>query len=156
MQILNYRRFPTVVWEDGCFLFTHFFSRNWKVEMDSITGCSTLCLSLICSLSKVYTGTGHEGPGREQTYSCTLSLTSTLHRGGWPTPHRDRFTSGKDPVHMVPGGGVGPTVWTGAENLASTPGFDPRTVQVVASHCTDWAVIWYDIFNCSWVATRWQ
>jgi len=28
-------------------------------------------------------------------------------------------------------------VWTGAENLAPTLGFDPRTVQPVVSRCTD-------------------
>jgi hypothetical protein len=31
-------------------------------------------------------------------------------------------------------------VWTGAENLAPPPGFDPRTVQPVASSYTDWAI----------------
>jgi len=44
--------------------------------------------------------------------------------------------------HRVPhciGGWVGPgPVWTGAENLAPT-GFDPQTVQPVASRYTDWA-----------------
>jgi hypothetical protein len=30
-------------------------------------------------------------------------------------------------------------VWTGAENLVP-PGFDPRTVQPVASRYTDWAI----------------
>jgi hypothetical protein len=31
-------------------------------------------------------------------------------------------------------------VWTGAENLALPPGFDPRTVQPVASRYTDCAI----------------
>ena len=31
-------------------------------------------------------------------------------------------------------------VWTGAENLALPPGFDPRTVQHIASRYTDWAI----------------
>jgi len=36
------------------------------------------------------------------------------------------------------GGGVGPRpVWTGAENLDPPPGFDPRTVQPLASRYTD-------------------
>ena len=30
-------------------------------------------------------------------------------------------------------------VWTGAENLAHPPGFDPRTVQPVGSRYTDYA-----------------
>ena len=40
-------------------------------------------------------------------------------------------------THCI-GGSVGPRgVWTGAENLAPTPGFDPRNVQPVASRYTD-------------------
>jgi len=46
-------------------------------------------------------------------------------------------TPGKDPVPSVQGAGCAPEpVWTGAENLAP-PGFDPRTVQPVASSYTD-------------------
>ena len=63
-------------------------------------------------------------------------------RRGWGvsvTP-RPYFTPGKDSVPIVqeavwvPG-----PVWTGAENLAAPPGFDPRTVQPVASRYTDYA-----------------
>ena len=49
------------------------------------------------------------------------------------------FTPKKDPVPIVqeaewaPGPG-----WIGAENLAP-PGFDPRTIQLVGSHYTDYA-----------------
>ena len=48
---------------------------------------------------------------------------------------------GKDPVPIVQEAGwaSGP-VWTGAENLAPPPGFDPRPVQSVASRYTDWAI----------------
>ena len=52
----------------------------------------------------------------------------------WPP-----FTPGKDPVAIVQDAGWAPgPFWTGAENLAS-PGFDPRTVQPVASRYTDYA-----------------
>ena len=46
---------------------------------------------------------------------------------------------GKDPVLIVQEAGLaaGP-VWTGQENLAPPPGFDPRTVQPVASRNADW------------------
>jgi hypothetical protein len=52
----------------------------------------------------------------------------------WPL-----FTPGKDLVPIVQEAGWAPgPVWTGAENL--TPlGFDPRTVQPVASRYTDYA-----------------
>jgi len=43
------------------------------------------------------------------------------------------FTPGKDPVPIVQVAGWAPRpIWTGRENLAPTPGFDPRTVQPVA------------------------
>jgi len=52
---------------------------------------------------------------------------------------RPLFTPGKDPVPIVQKAGWAPgPVWTGAENLAP-PGFDPRTVQPVASRYTDYA-----------------
>ena len=54
-------------------------------------------------------------------YSSTLSLTSALDGGGWPTPRPDRFTPGNDPVPIVQEAGWAPgAVWTSAENLAST------------------------------------
>ena len=50
---------------------------------------------------------------------------------------RPLFTPGKDPVPIVQEAGLAPgPVWTGAENLASHWGFDPRTVQPVASRYT--------------------
>ena len=72
-------------------------------------------------------------------YSSTLSLTSALDESGRSTPRPGRFTPGKDPVPIVQEAGraSGP-VWTGAENLAP-PGFDPWTVQPVASCYTDYA-----------------
>jgi hypothetical protein len=52
---------------------------------------------------------------------------------------RPLFTPGKNPVPIVQEGGWAPgPVWTGAENLAPS-GFDPRTVQHVASSYNDYA-----------------
>ena len=43
------------------------------------------------------------------------------------------FTPGKDPVPIVQEAVCAPVpVWTGAENLAPPPGFDPPTVQPVS------------------------
>ena len=85
---------------------------------------------------KVHPRTGHGDPEGEQICSFTLPSTSAPD-GGWSTPRPGRFTPGKDPVPIVweTGWAPGP-VWTGAENLAS-PGFNPRTVQSVASRYTD-------------------
>ena len=49
----------------------------------------------------VHPRTGHESPERENRYSSSLSLTSSLDAGGWSKPRPDRFTPGKDPVHIV-------------------------------------------------------
>jgi len=47
--------------------------------------------------------------------------------GGWSAPRPGRFTPGKDPAPIVQEAGWAPgPVWTGAENLAPSPGFDPR------------------------------
>jgi hypothetical protein len=50
------------------------------------------------------------------------------------------FTPGEDPVPNVQEARWAPEpVWIGAENLAP-PGFDPRTLQPVASRFTDYAI----------------
>ena len=58
---------------------------------------------------------------------------------GWGVSVNPRsiFTPGKDPVPITQEAGWAPgPVWTGAENLIP-PGFDPRTLQPVASRYTD-------------------
>jgi len=63
-------------------------------------------------------------------------------RRGWGvsvTP-RPPFTPRKDPVPIVQEDGWAPgPVWTGAKKSRPPPGFDPRTVQPVASRYTDYA-----------------
>jgi rRNA maturation protein Nop10 len=69
-------------------------------------------------------------------YSCTLLLTSALDGGEWSTPCPGRFTPRERPGTHSTGGWAG--LWTGAEKLLPhPPGFDPRTVQPVASRYTD-------------------
>jgi hypothetical protein len=51
------------------------------------------------------------------------------------------LTPGEDPVPIVQEAGWAPgPIWAGAENLA-LPGFDPRTVQPLASRYTDYAML---------------
>jgi len=71
-------------------------------------------------------------------YSSTLPSTSVLDGGGWSTSRPGRFTPGKDtmPIVWEAGWALGP-LRTGAENLVPPPGFDSRTVQPVASRCTE-------------------
>ena len=62
---------------------------------------------------------------------------------GWvvnATP-RPLYRRGREPVPIVQEVGWEPgPVWKGAKNLASPPGFDPGTVQPVASRYTEWAI----------------
>ena len=63
-------------------------------------------------------------------------------RRGWgvSVTAQPLFTPRKDLVPIVQEAGWAPgPVWTGAENLARS-GFDPRTIQPVASHYSDWAI----------------
>ena len=77
-------------------------------------------------------------------------------------PRPGRFTPWKDQVFIVQEAGWVPgPVWTGAENLSPTQGFDPRTVKPVASRYTDWAIAaWEEVISldyirlvfCSWIS----
>ena len=88
----------------------------------------------------MHTRTGHEGPEEQYRCSSTLSLTSAL--DGWmvnatPRPLHPRERPG---THCV-GGWVGLTAgMDGCGKSSPPPGFDPLTVQPVASRYTDWAI----------------
>jgi len=47
---------------------------------------------------------------------------------------------GNSPGTHRTGGWVGPRAGLDGRKISSTPGFDPRTVQPVASHYTDWTI----------------
>jgi rRNA maturation protein Nop10 len=110
---------------------------SWESLCRYITNLNSI-LSLKVKVSKCtfYPRTGHEGPGGECMYSSTLSLTSALDGGVWSTPHPGRFTPEKRPgTHLQeldeiqgPSGRV--------RNVSPPPGFDPRTVQSVATSTT--------------------
>jgi len=91
---------------------------------------------------KIQSRTGHEGPNGEQRYSSTLYLTSAIDGVGWSNPRPGRFTPGKDtrcPFYRRLGGPQGRS--GRVRKISHTPGFDPRTVQPVVSHYTDWATL---------------
>jgi hypothetical protein len=60
--------------------------------------------------------------------------------GGWSTPRPGRLTPRKDPVPINRrlGGPQGRSGWV--RKISPPPGFDPRTVQPVASRYTDCAI----------------
>ena len=91
---------------------------------------------------KVHPITGLEGPKEEKSYSYTLSLTSAQDGGGWSAPRPDRFIPGKEnryPLYRRLGG---PQDRSGRLQKVSPPptGFDPRTVMLVASRYTNYAI----------------
>ena len=62
-------------------------------------------------------------------------------KGSASRPSRS-LPPGKDPVPIVQQAGWAPgPVWTGAENLTPPPGFDPWTIQPLASRYTDYATL---------------
>jgi hypothetical protein len=104
--------------------------------------CSDSLLTLLKGITgKVHSRTGHEDRETGSTYSSNLSLTSALDRGVWSTPLPGRSTSEKEkwhPLYRRLGGHKGRSGWVRV--ISPPPGFEPRTVQPVASRYTDCAI----------------
>jgi hypothetical protein len=107
-----------------------------SVSMVTGTYCITTGKGKGKGKGKLHARTGYEGPKGEQRYSPTLSLTSALDVGGQRhapanlPPRKNRYPlcrslSGPD--------GHSGCVW----KISPTPGFDPQTVQPLASRYTD-------------------
>jgi hypothetical protein len=74
-------------------------------------------------------------------------VTSALVEDGWSASRPGSFTPGKDLVPIVQEAGWAPG-WSGrVRKISLPPGFDPRTVQPMASRYTDWAIPTASIFN---------
>ena len=84
--------------------------------------------------------TGHEGLEGEQMYSYILPSTSAIDEGGWSTPRPAALPPGKTryPLYRRLGRPRGRS--GRVRKIWPTPGFDPQTVQPVASRYTDWAI----------------
>ena len=101
---------------------------------------------------KDHPGTGHEGPIWEKRYRSTLSSTSALGESGWSTQRLCRFNPRKDTGYLWYRRLGGPQGRPGRVRKTSPlPGFDPRTVQPVASRHTDYAILtpvssWRDVY----------
>ena len=90
---------------------------------------------------KVQHRTGHEGPEEKKRHSSTLSLISALDGGGWSTPRPGRFTPGKESRCSLYRRLGGPRGRSGRmQKISPQPGFDPRTVQPIASRYTNCAI----------------
>jgi len=84
----------------------------------------------------IHSRTGHEGPEGKQRYSSTLSLTSALDGGVCSTPCSGHFTLGntRDSFYRMLGRSQGRS--GRVRKILPPPGFNPRTVQPVASSYT--------------------
>jgi hypothetical protein len=88
----------------------------------------------------VHAITGHECPEGEYRYSSTLSLTSTLDGVDGQRHVAAALPPGKTQYSLYRRLG-GPQGRSGqVRKISLSPGFDPRTVQPVASCCTDCAI----------------
>jgi hypothetical protein len=74
---------------------------------------------------------------KAQRCGSTLSLTSALDQGGWLKPRPYRFIPGKETRYPLYRRLGGPQGLSGQVRKNSPLGFDPRTVQIVASRYTD-------------------
>jgi len=84
--------------------------------------------------SRVHPRTGYEDPNVEYSHCSTPSLTSVLDGGGWSTARPGRSATRKAtryPCYRKLSGRLDRYVRD--RNIASRPGFDPRTFQPVAS-----------------------
>ena len=90
--------------------------------------------------SKVRPKTGHEDPEGEQRYSSTRSLTSALDEVSVQCDAPAALPSGmtRNPLHRRLGGSQGCS--GRVRKMSPPPGFDPRTVQPVASRCAVYAL----------------
>ena len=116
--------------------------RSTKCEefLDRLSSSSQARRSLLHGVSKGHPITGHEGPEVEERYSFTLPSTSALDGVGGQRHAPAALPPGKTryPLYRRLGGTQGRSGWV--RKISPQPGFDPRTVQPVASGYTDCAI----------------
>jgi hypothetical protein len=79
-------------------------------------------------------------------YNTTISLTSALDGGRWPTPGPGRFTPEKETRYPLYRRLIGPKGQFGrAQKRLPLSGFDPRTLQAVAILYIDCAIPTHDV-----------
>ena len=112
----------------------------WRT-VSRLANCSysATCDMHITDIGKGHPITDHEGPEGEQMYSSTLSLTSALDVGGQRhapaalPPRKTRYQ-----LYRRLDGGESRS--RQVLKISPPSGFDPRTVEPIASRYTDWAI----------------
>ena len=96
---------------------------------------------LLCCGVKLHPTTCHEGTGKGQMHSSTLSLTSVLNGCPSLTPPPGCFTAGKRTRFSLQRRLGKPRDWSGRlSQISPPPDFEPRTVEPVASCYSDYAI----------------
>jgi hypothetical protein len=114
----------------------HLSFRSLEVSLQALSEWVKVKVTLVQALRLCTGRTTHR---RSRGIALPFLDYGTTRGWGVSVTCRPLFTAGKDPVPIVQEAGWAPgLVWTGAENLAP-PGFDPWTVQTVASRYTDYA-----------------
>jgi len=124
----------------------YFFFQEASISCGNNNVVLQLVTCLFCEKSeqlasyKVHPRTGHEGPEGEQMYSSTLPSTSAPDGVGGQRHAPAALPPGKSRYPLYRGLG-GPQGRSGrVRKILPPPGFDPRTVQPLASRYTDWAI----------------
>jgi len=130
LPLIRTPRLPVVDWTDTPRRFKWTRPFRWKTKSGSCACATTFqtCCTLVQALRLC--------TDRAAQSVCRGIAVLFLDHGN---RRRPLFTPGKASVPIVQEAGCAPgLVWTGAENLAPAPGFDPRTVQPVANRYTDY------------------
>ena len=142
--------FIFVVWGQffGWWFILCFSISIYRHHWYGVTNCSEQTMALYRGLNlnnpcrplegKFRLTTGHVGPLRKYSCSCTLSLTLTLDGGGWLTPRPGCLSPGKETRCSFYRMRV---TLDGQGKISPSPGFELRTAQPVASSNTDDYVI---------------
>ena len=125
-------------------IFVHLLMQNSVTSLDTArTACCFSCKMSVAPpyiyiyIYKVHLRTGHKGPKGECSYSYILPSTSALDREGGQRHAPAALLPVKTRYPLYRGLG-GPQGWSGPVRIIwLPPGFDPRTVQPVASRYTD-------------------
>ena len=117
-----------------------FYESIWSVRLNGGARESNL-INKVQGKGKGHPITGHEGPEVEYRYSSTLSSNSALDGGVGGQRHAPAALPPRKtgyPLYRRLGGSRG---WSWqVRKISPLPGFDPRTVQPVASRYIDWAI----------------
>jgi hypothetical protein len=129
---------------------------SWLYKWSYVSGhvqCSFGKIFLTGIKWKVQPRTDHGGPKGESRYNSTLSSTLVLDVGGWSMLHPGGLTPRRDTWYPSCRKLNGPQGWSGEVwKILLLLGFDPQTVQPIASCYTNYAIPAHTSIHCTnWI-----